>query len=200
MSQNFQAPGKKLVVACPYATVDAGEGVKVGSIFGVACDDALTTEDVVIDTEGVHEIQKVGSQAWTVGQLIYWDDSSEYCTTSGAAGMFIGVATEAVASGAGDVLGKVKLAGPSPMLEGAQAAEAALSGTLTGTANGSMVDIAATAAATVGGATPTAAQVDTGIALAVSTIVSGTNEQLKELQTKLNAVMAKLVLAGILLP
>lgn len=69
-----------------------------------------------------------------------------------------------------------------------------LAGTLTGTVDGTIADIAATAAATAGGATPTAAQVDTGIALAVSTIVSGTNTQLKELQTKLNAVIAALQL------
>lgn len=69
---------------------------------------------------------------------------------------------------------------------------AALAGTLTGTADGTIADIAATASAVVGGAAPTAAQVDTGIALAVSTIVSGTNTQLKELQTKLNEVLAAL--------
>ncbi len=196
MSQNFQAPGKKLVVAAPYALA-VGAGCKVDAIFGVACDAALITADVVIDTEGVHELVKDAGTAWTVGQKAYWDDSAKEVDVDSAVGMLIGYVTEAAASD--DVLGKVKLCGrATDQSEGAQAAEAALSGTLTGTANGSMVDIAATAAATVGGATPTAAQVDTGIALAVSTIVSGTNEQLKELQTKLNAVMAKLVLAGIL--
>lgn len=69
---------------------------------------------------------------------------------------------------------------------------AALTGTLTGTVNGALVDVAATASAVVGGATPTAAQVDTGIALAVSTIVTGVNEQNKELMTKLNEVLAAL--------
>lgn len=69
---------------------------------------------------------------------------------------------------------------------------AAVAGTLTGTVDGTIADIAATAAATAGGATPTAAQVDTGIATAVATIVSGTNTQLKELQTKLNELIAAL--------
>lgn len=66
---------------------------------------------------------------------------------------------------------------------------ATLAGTLTGTADGTMEDIAATAAATAGGATPTAAQVDTGVATAVASIVTGTNLQLKELQTKLNTLL-----------
>lgn len=67
-----------------------------------------------------------------------------------------------------------------------------LAGTLTGTVDGTMADIAATAAATAGGATPTAAQVDAGIATAVASIVSGTNTQLKELQAKVNAILAAL--------
>lgn len=69
---------------------------------------------------------------------------------------------------------------------------AALAGTLTGTVDGTLVDVAATAAATAGGSAPTAAQVDTGIALAVSTIVTGVNTQNKELMTKFNEVLAAL--------
>lgn len=84
------------------------------------------------------------------------------------------------------------LPGASKAGQAAIDALTALSGTLTGTANGSLADVAAAAAATAGGATPSAAQVDTGIATAVATIVSGTNEQLKEIQTKLNAIIAAL--------
>lgn len=69
---------------------------------------------------------------------------------------------------------------------------AALTGTLTGTANGSLVDVAAAAGACAGGATPSAANVDAAIATAVAPIVTGVNEQLKELQTTLNALIADL--------
>jgi hypothetical protein len=64
-----------------------------------------------------------------------------------------------------------------------------LTGTLTGTANGSLADIAATAGSCAGGAEPSAAQVDTAIATAVASIVTGTNEQLKEIQTVINAML-----------
>jgi predicted RecA/RadA family phage recombinase len=195
----YYGPGKTLTLAAPHI-VAAGAGAQVGSIFGVAKEALAEDAEGEFETEGEFNLTKVGSQAWAVGDRVYWDAGNTRCTTVATAGMFIGCATAAVASGAGDTTGTLKLASASELSEGPQAAEAALSGTLTGTANGSMVDIAATAAATVGGATPTAAQVDTGIALAVSTIVSGTNEQLKELQTKLNALLAKLVLAGILAP
>jgi hypothetical protein len=58
---------------------------------------------------------------------------------------------------------------------------AVLAGTLTGTVDGTIADAAASACA--GGATPTAAQVDT----CVATLATAVNLQLKELQTVLNA-------------
>lgn len=64
-----------------------------------------------------------------------------------------------------------------------------LTGTLTGTVNGALVDVAAAAGACAGEATPSATNVDSAIATAVATIVSGTNEQLKELQTSLAAAI-----------
>lgn len=69
---------------------------------------------------------------------------------------------------------------------------AILTGTMTGTVDGVMTDVAAAAAATAGGATPTAAQVDTGIATALAPLVIGINTNLKELQTKVNALIADL--------
>ena len=68
----------------------------------------------------------------------------------------------------------------------AQPAEAALTGTLTGSVDGAMADIAA---------------LDTSDAYtdaAVNVAITSANLQLKELQTKLNAVITKLVAAGVL--
>lgn len=60
-----------------------------------------------------------------------------------------------------------------------------LAGTLTGTTTGTIVNVAA--ANCLGGATPTAAQVDT----AVDALETSTNLALKELQTKLNESISK---------
>lgn len=79
-----------------------------------------------------------------------------------------------------------------------QEAVADLGGSLTGTTDGDLADIAATAASTAGGDTPTAAQVDAGIATAVASIVTGTNLQIKELQVKINDLLAKLRLANVI--
>lgn len=64
-----------------------------------------------------------------------------------------------------------------------------LTGTLTGTVDGAIADIAADVGACAGEATPSATQVDAAIAKAVAPIVTGTNTQLKELQTSLAAVI-----------
>lgn len=66
---------------------------------------------------------------------------------------------------------------------------AALTGTLTGTANGALVDVAATAASTPGASSPSAGNVDTGIATAVASIVTGVNEQNKEFLTMINKLV-----------
>lgn len=196
MAESYRQPGSTLKLVAPYARTSSGLGAKIGSIFGVTVDAVENAADGMFMLDGVHELAKTSAQAWTQGDRIYWDDSNKRCDTDSAVGMLIGFAVSDAANPSST--GEVKLCGLPELLEGPQAAEAALTGTLTGTANGSMVDVAATAAATAGGATPTAAQVDAGIATAVASIVTGTNEQLKELQTKLNALLAKLVLAGIL--
>jgi predicted RecA/RadA family phage recombinase len=48
-------------------------------------------------------------QAWTVGAKVYWDDTNKRCTTVATDNTPVGVAVEAVASGAGDTIGRVRL-------------------------------------------------------------------------------------------
>ena len=79
------------------------------ALFGVATNDAALSADVALDLTGVFELTKIGSQAWTVGALVYWDDTNKRCTTVATDNTLIGVAVEAVASGAGDTIGRVRL-------------------------------------------------------------------------------------------
>jgi anthranilate phosphoribosyltransferase len=72
-----------------------------------------------------------------------------------------------------------------------------LTGTLTGSVDGAMADIAAAAAATAGGSSPSATNVDAGIATAVAPIVSGVNTQNKEIMTKLNELIEKVNALGL---
>ncbi len=61
---------------------------------------------------------------------------------------------------------------------------AALTGTLTGTANGSLADVAAIALST------SDTYSDAAVNTAVNTAITAVNEQLKELQTQVNALVA----------
>lgn len=132
-----------------------------------------------------------------VGTICYAVDDATVAKTSNSgarsvAGIVVGVETDGVVVQQG-LLSQAEV--------DAQTAEAVanvpvLTGTLTGTVDGALVDVAATAASTAGVSTPSAAQVDAGIATAVASIVTGVNTQNKELMTKINAIITAAVAAG----
>jgi len=106
--KNFVQEGKVLTLASPYAR-SSGQGALVGSIFGVATKDLDNGASGEFLVEGVVELVKVGSQAWTVGAKIYWDDTNKYLTTTAMSNTFVGHCLVAVGSGAGEVLGRIVL-------------------------------------------------------------------------------------------
>lgn len=108
--KNFVQPGVNLTLAAPYDRL-SGEGALIGGIFGVASNDVDSGDDGVFVTEGVFDLAKVDSQAWTVGAAIYWDDTNKYCTTTATSNTLIGAALAAVGSGAGETVGRVRLNG-----------------------------------------------------------------------------------------
>jgi predicted RecA/RadA family phage recombinase len=173
--KNYIQPGDSLNLAAPYDRL-SGQGALVGGIFGVAAIDVLSGVSADFVTRGVFNLTKVGSQAWTPGQAVHWDDTNKRCTTVANVGPMIGAATETVGSGAGVVLGKVLLM-PGVAGQEASGPQAAIANTV------------AAAAATAGGSGPTAAQVDTGVAAAVAPLV-----------VSINLILAELRLAGIIAP
>ena len=108
--KNYVQPGATLTLTAPYA-VTSGDGLLVGSIFGVAAGDAASGATVETALTGVFDLTKIGSQAWTVGAKVYWDDTNKRCTTVATDNTLIGVAVAAVAGGAGDTIGRVRLNG-----------------------------------------------------------------------------------------
>jgi predicted RecA/RadA family phage recombinase len=108
--KNCVQPGNTLTLTAPYA-VTSGDGLLVGAIFGVAAGDAASGATVEAALTGVFDLTKIGSQAWTVGAKVYWDDTNKRCTTVATDNTLIGVAVEAVAGGAGDTIGRVRLNG-----------------------------------------------------------------------------------------
>lgn len=108
--KNFVQPGLTMTVIAPYALA-SGAGCLVGSLFGVASAAAAISTEVEIVTEGVFDLPKAGSQAWTVGARVYWDDTAKVCTTTASTNKLIGVAAAAVGGGAGETVGRVRLTG-----------------------------------------------------------------------------------------
>lgn len=132
MATNYIQKGDTVTVTAPSGGVTSGNAYLIGGLFGVATTTQLVGVDVELATEGVFELTKVGSQAWVVGDRIYWDSANTRCTSDAGAGIYVGVCTEAVASGAGDTLGKVRLNGITPQLS--PGAVSATASTLTVTA------------------------------------------------------------------
>lgn len=108
--KNYVQPGNIITLTAPYA-VASGDGLLVGAIFGVASGTVALGEAVETAVEGVYDLKKVASQAWAAGDKIYWDNTAKNTTKTLTSNTLIGVATEAVAGGATDLIGRVRLNG-----------------------------------------------------------------------------------------
>ena len=108
--KNYVSDGDALSLPAPYA-VASGAGALIGSIFGVAQAAYASGATGQFQLEGVFDLPKPGTQAWTVGAIIYWDDTAKNCTTVVSTNKKIGAAVLAVGAGAGETTGRVYLPG-----------------------------------------------------------------------------------------
>ena len=108
--RSYVQPGNTLTLVAPYA-VASGAGALVGSIFGVANGAVANGAEGEFDVVGVFDLAKAGTQAWTQGVKVYWDNTAKVTTNVATANTLTGVAVAAVAGGAGDIVGRVRLNG-----------------------------------------------------------------------------------------
>jgi predicted RecA/RadA family phage recombinase len=106
---NYKQPGDVLTLAAPAGGVVAGTGYKIGQLFVVAENTVAATLPFPARIVGVVELPKLSAQAWTEGELVYWDDGQDECTTVAAGNLLIGAAS-AVADNPSSV-GLVRLNG-----------------------------------------------------------------------------------------
>lgn len=106
--KNYIARGETLSLVAPY-DVEAGAGLKVGSIVGIATSAALSGAPVEAITQGVVEAKKTSAQAWTVGALVYWDNTNKEFTTTSTSNALAGVAVAVAANPS--ATGRVRLNG-----------------------------------------------------------------------------------------
>ena len=110
--KNYIQPGNTITLAAP-AALTSGSGILVGAIFGIAAHDAASGENVETVTTGVFDLNKIGSQAWSGGDKVYWDNTNKRATKIATDNTLIGVCIGTVGSGADETTGRVRLNGSS---------------------------------------------------------------------------------------
>lgn len=111
MSTSYIARGDVVTFTAPTGGVTAGTPVLIGTLLVIPQETVAETLSFDGYVTGVHSVPKVGSQAWTEGAIVYWDNTNHYFTTTSTSNYRGGAAVEAVGSGAGATTGKVRLAG-----------------------------------------------------------------------------------------
>lgn len=108
---NYSSSGKTIEAVAPAGGVLTGNGVVIGSVFGVAAATAAATVKFSLQTEGVFDLTKEAALAVTIGDQVYWDDTAKEVDKT-ATNTPIGVCVEKDAVG-GDTTVRVKLDGRS---------------------------------------------------------------------------------------
>lgn len=99
--KNFVQPGNTIPVTLT-ATVSSGDVIEVGGFIGVVAVDGESGDRVELSVVGVYELPKNNADAFTEGQLAYWDSGAGEVvdTDGGGANTLLGAATEAKAAAA----------------------------------------------------------------------------------------------------
>ena len=92
--KNFIQKGNTVTFTAPQDLV-SGSGVVVGSVFGIASNDAAKDEDVELQLTGVVEINKNVGEVWKQGDLIYWTQKDKCATKEAAGNLLIGISVKA---------------------------------------------------------------------------------------------------------
>ena len=87
------------------AAATSGDGVLINDLFGIAAGDAAIGEALDLVTVGVFTMTKVGTDAFAVGEPVYWDDAAGLVTSDDDTGSNpeIGLAVTAAANPSGTV-------------------------------------------------------------------------------------------------
>jgi predicted RecA/RadA family phage recombinase len=110
--KTYIAPGKSITVTAPAGGVLSGQGVLIGTLFGIAQVDAVAGADVEILTEGVVEIGKTSALQIDVGDRVFWDATNKVVNKTAAAQVCVGVAVSAAANPSSTV--RIRLGAVTP--------------------------------------------------------------------------------------
>lgn len=97
--KNYVQPGATLDLTAPAGGVTSGQGVIVGSLFGVAATDASAGEKVAVSVEGVFELPKATGASLAEGAKAYWTSTGDISGTA-TGNTLVGHVVEAASSAA----------------------------------------------------------------------------------------------------
>lgn len=106
---NFIQPGNVLEMTAPAGGVESGVPIQIGQLVGIPAVDAAEDERFSFQVVGVFRLPKATGQAWTEGQIVYFDATPGDFTTTAAGNLQAGTAVADAASG--DTTGLVRLDG-----------------------------------------------------------------------------------------
>lgn len=188
--KSFVSAGKVMNYSNSGSDIASGDVIVVtglGILVAIANILANTVGPALAD--GVTTLAKATGVTFTQGDRVYWDNSAKKLTSVASGNTLAGAAWGSYVSG--DTSMDVKLILGMDNDPGAlnQAAfVAALAGSLTGSVDGTIADVAAVS--TAGGNTYSDA--------AINTAIASVNLQLKEIQTVLNATLASIKTASLM--
>lgn len=108
---NYISDGATVTRVAPSPGVVSGAPVLLGSLLVVPGATAAEGDTFGAQVTGEFRGVKPGSQAWTQGVKVYWDNSAKKFTTSSGGNTLVGTAADAVGSGADETSGIVRLDG-----------------------------------------------------------------------------------------
>lgn len=77
MAKNYVQPGDSLDLTAPTGGVTTGVGALIGRLFSIALTTAAAAAAFVGGARGVWDLAKTSAQAWTAGDVIYWDNANK---------------------------------------------------------------------------------------------------------------------------
>ena len=107
--RNAYDSGATISATAPAGGLTSGQGVLIGSLFGVAADTAEAGERVIIALVGSFHLPKAPADTFSVGARLYWNEAEGALTTTAPGNWPVG--TAAVAVGAGATVATVRLDG-----------------------------------------------------------------------------------------
>ena len=97
--KNYIQHGDIISVTAPTNGIASGEGLIIGSLFGIALHASVEGDALEIATIGIYQLPKASAAVLTVGARVAWDNTSKQVNTPGTGRFPIGAATEAVGNG-----------------------------------------------------------------------------------------------------